>query len=102
MAERMHERDLRSLDRARMYTIFKPLDAQEALTREQVQAAKRFRTLGRWELAGALWLPALVTVIALDEWGNLPAPIGLGAIALLFFGLLAFALRGDRILKRLK
>ena len=30
----LHESDLRSLDRARMYTIFQPLDANEALTRE--------------------------------------------------------------------
>lgn len=98
----MQERDLRSLDRARMYTIFKPLDADEALTREQVLAARRFRTLGRWELAGAIWLPALVIIISLDQWGDFPVPIGLTAIALTFLGLLAFALRGDRILRRLK
>lgn len=102
MAERMHERDLRSLDRVRLYTIFKPLDAGEPLTREQVLAAKRFRTLGRWELAGALWLPALVVIMTLDQWTHVPTPIGLSAIALTFLGLLAFALHGDRILRRLK
>lgn len=96
------EADLRSLDRARMYTIFKPLDADEALTREQLLAAKRFRTLGRWELAGALWLPALVVIMTLVQWADLPAPLGLSAIGLTFFGLLAFALRGDSILRRLK
>ncbi len=102
MTRQTREADLRSLDRARLYTIFTPLDADEALTREQVLAAKRFRSLGRWELAGALWLPLLVLIMLLDEWGDVPAPIGLTAIVLTFFGLLAFALRGDRILGRLK
>ena len=100
--ESLRESDLRSLDRARMYTIFRPLDASETLPREQLLAARRFRTLGRWEAAGALWLPVFVTVVTLDQWGHVPAPIGLGAIALAFLGLLAFALRGERILKRLK
>ena len=85
-----------------MYTIFKPLDADEALPREQVLAAKRFRTLGRWEVAGAVWLPLFVIILWLDQWGDLPAPIGLSAIGLTFLALLAFALGGDRLLRRLK
>lgn len=98
----LHESDLRSLDRARMYTIFRPLDANEALPREQLLAARRFRSLGRWELAGAMWLPVFVTILVLDQWGDVPAPVGLTAIVLAFFGLLAFALKGERVFKRLK
>ena len=98
----LRESDLRSLDRARMYTIFRPLDVNEQLPREQLLAARRFRSLGRWELAGAIWLPLFVTILTLDQWGDVPASIGLSAIVLAFVGLLAFALRGERILKRLK
>lgn len=98
----VRESDLRSLERARMYTIFKPLDASERLPREQLLAARRFRSLGRWEAAGALWLPVFVTILTLDQWGHVPAILGLGAIALAFLGLLAFALRGERIFSRLK
>jgi len=89
------ESDLRSLDRARMYTIFKPLDADERLTREQLLAAKRFRSVGRWELAGAIWLPSLVVVMVLGEWLNAPPPLALAAVGLTFLALLGFALAGD-------
>jgi len=99
MATARSESDLRSLDRARMYTIFKPLDADERLTREQVMAAKRFRSVGRWELAGAIWLPSLVAIMVLGQWTNAPAPMALAAVALTFLALLAFALLGDRRLR---
>ena len=98
----LHESDLRSLERARLHTIFKPLDAEESLPREQLLAAKRFRTLGRWEIAGAIWLPLLVVNLVLDQWADIPAPVGLSVIALTFLGLVAFGLKGDRILRRLK
>ena len=92
----LHESDLRSLDRARMYTIFQPLDADERLTREQVLAAKRFRTLGRWELAGAVWLPLLVVIMVVGGWVHVPSGVSLGAVGLSFLALLGFALAGDR------
>ena len=82
-----------------MYTIFKPLDAEERLTREQVLAAKRFRSVGRWELAGAVWLPSLVVVMVLGQWANAPAPMALAAVGLTFLGLLGFALAGDHRLR---
>ncbi len=93
------ESDLRSLDRARMHTIFKPLDAEERLPREQVLAAKRFRSVGRWEFAGAVWLPSLVVVMVLGQWANAPAPMALAAVGLTFLGLLGFALAGDHRLR---
>src|SRR5215472_4558256 len=101
MAAARSESDLRSLDRARMYTIFKPLDTEEPLTREQVLAAKRFRTLGRWELAGAIWLPLLVVIMTVGGWTHLPSAVSLGAVVFSFLALLTFAVAGDRF-RRLK
>ena len=99
MAGARSETDLRSLDRARMYTIFKPLDADDRLTREQFLAAKRFRTLGRWELAGAIWLPLLVVIMLVGGWTHLPSGLSLGAVGLSFLGLVGYALVGDRIVR---
>lgn len=82
-----------------MYTIFQPLDTEERLPREQMLAAKRFRTVGRWELAGAIWLPSLIAVTVVGQWVNAPAPMALAAVALTFVGLLAFALVGNRRLR---
>ena len=49
-----------------------------------------------------MWLPAFVTILTLDQWGNLPASIGLSAIGVLFLGLLGFAMHGERVFRRLK
>jgi len=92
----VRESDLRSLERPRMYSIFAPLDADEPLPREQLLAGRRYRNVGRWELAGALWLPALVLVLSLAAWRQLPAPLAAAMVASTFGGLLAFALAGDR------
>jgi hypothetical protein len=48
-----------------MYSIFAPLDADERLPRELIMEAKRHRTLGRRELAAALWLPAVFLILAI-------------------------------------
>jgi hypothetical protein len=64
----LRESDLRSLERARMYEIFSPLDTDEPLPRELVLAAKRFRSVGRWELAGAAWLPSLLLILVVGGW----------------------------------
>ena len=58
------ERELRSLDRRSMYSIFAPLDADERLPRELILEGKRHRIIGRRELAGALWLPTLFLIVA--------------------------------------
>ena len=92
----MRESDLRSLERARMYSIFAPLDADEPLPREQLLAGRRYRNVGRWELAGALWLPALVLVLSLAAWRQLPAALAAAMVASTFGGLVAFALAGGR------
>ena len=97
MAAARSESDLRSLDRARMYTIFKPLDVDDRLTREQFLAAKRFRTLGRWELAGAIWLPLLVAIMVVGSWIRLPSGVALAAVVVSFLALLGYAVLGDRL-----
>lgn len=94
--EPLRESDLRSLERARMYTIFAPLDVDERLPRELILAGRRYRTLGRWELSGAIWLPALVAIITLATWVRLPGFVVLGAAALTFAGLVAYAMAGGR------
>jgi hypothetical protein len=99
---------LRSLERKRMETIFAPLDPNEALPRELLQerptggalflglVGGRYGRLGRRELAGALWLPALVAVLFLAGWSNVGATMTLGMIGLLLLGLIVFAISGER------
>jgi hypothetical protein len=61
---------MRSLDRRRLYEIFAPLDADERLPRELLIEGRRFRSVGRRELAGFLWLPALlVSITAVGQFG---------------------------------
>ena len=92
----------RSLERKSMETIFAPLDPDERLPRELLQERRRLgffaiplgRTLGRRELAGALWLPAFAAVLVLAGWVNITGPIVLGFIALLLAGFVAFAVSG--------
>jgi len=77
-----------------MYSIFAPLDPEERLPRELLLEAKRHRSVGRRELAGALWLPALALVMTAGV--HLGAGITLAAIAVLFVGLSVFALSDKR------
>jgi hypothetical protein len=88
--------ELRSLERRSMYAIFAPLDTEERLPRELLLEGKRHRAVGRRELAGALWLPAVSLIVFLAAWGNAGAPAALGAIAATFGGFSAFALFGER------
>ena len=90
------ERDLRSLERRSMYSIFAPLDANERLPRELLMEAKRHKTLGRRELAGALWLPALFLMVAMISWARVNALAAFSVIALLYAGFWAFVLFGER------
>ena len=79
-----------------METIFAPLDDHEPLPRELIQEARRYRVLGRRELAGALWLPAFALVLVLAGWMNVNGPIVLGALALLLAAFVLFAVSGRR------
>ncbi len=96
MARRLEERDLRSLDRRSMYSIFAPLDPNERLPRELLMEARRYRSLGRRELAGALWLPAVWAILSVGGWITGDLLVVLGVIALVYAAFWLFALAGDR------
>ena len=60
---------MRSLERRSMYSIFHPLDPNERLPRELILEGRRHRLMDmrHLELAGALYLPALIaSIIALS------------------------------------
>jgi hypothetical protein len=86
----------RSLERQGMKKIFAPLNANERLPRELLKDARRYETLGRRELAGALWLPALVAVVFLAGWSDVGTNITLGAAGLLLLGFVVVAVTGER------
>jgi hypothetical protein len=79
-----------------MYSIFAPLDEEERLPRELILEGKRHKAVGRRELAGAMWLPAIFVIIVLAGWGKLDAVAAFVAIAAAFVGLWAFVLAGTR------
>jgi hypothetical protein len=91
------ESDLRSLERRSMYSIFAPLDPDERLPRELLLEGRHGRPVGRRELAGILWLPALCLVLFLSAWAKLDALAALAMISAAFGGLLALAMSGDRL-----
>ncbi len=93
---RSRESDLRSLERKSMYSIFAPLDEDERLPRELLLEGRRYRSLGRRELAGALWLPALVIVLALAARVRVNTAAALILVAMLFVGSAVFAFSGRR------
>jgi hypothetical protein len=92
----VRESDLRSLERPRMYRIFAPLDADEPLPRELLLAGRRYRSIGRWELAGALWLPALALILTVGGWSGMPPGLVIGLLALTLGGLVLYAAAGGR------
>jgi hypothetical protein len=96
MRSGIRDGDLRSLDRRRMYEIFSPLDADERLPRELLLEGRRFRSLGRREAAGVLWLPSLLLTITAVKWmgGSGLAAVGAAGGALVALGI--FARSGKR------
>jgi len=79
-----------------MYEIFAPLDDKEPLPRELLIEARRHRELGRREVAGLLWLPALAALLYVASLTDMSAAVGLGLAALLLLGLIVFAVSGER------
>jgi hypothetical protein len=94
MRTELREADMRSLDRRRMYEIFAPLDANERLPRELLLEGRRFRSLGRREAAGVLWLPLLLASLTAAGWLGLGAPAAVGSAAAVLVGLSLFAKTG--------
>ena len=79
-----------------MYSIFAPLDPEERLPREMLIESRRYRSLGRRELAGALWLPALCALLALSGTVTSSGLVVLAAISVMYAGFWAFVLLGRR------
>lgn len=92
----MREHDLRSLDRGTTYSIFTPLDDGERLPREMVQEGKRYGSIGRRELAGAMWLPALLLLLTVGAAEHLSAEMMISVVAVTFVGFVLFAVSGKR------
>ena len=86
MGGRKEERDLRSLDRKRMESIFKPLDADEppagggsGFSRRNVLTGPLAPALDdpAWKtLLSWLWLPALAVFLTLVVWLRIPPVAG--------------------------
>ena len=96
MSAELREADMRSLDRRRLYEIFAPLDADERLPRELLLEGRRFRSLGRREAAGVLWLPSLLLALTGVTWMGWSGSAAIGAGAAVLVGLGLFALSGKR------
>lgn len=90
---RLELRDLRSLDRRSMYSIFHPLDPTERLPRELIFEARRYRFLEKRALltwVGVLYLPALLlTVVVLGSF-SFGAVTAFGIAGLVLLGVYVF------------
>ena len=93
MRRRLELRDLRSLERRSMYSIFHPLDPNERLPRELILEGRRYRFLEKRKVltwVGVLYLPALMlTVVVLGSF-NLGALVAFGAAGLGLVGVYLF------------
>ena len=86
MPRRLELRDLRSLERPSMYSIFHPLDPNERLPRELLLESRRHRLVGRPEVAAALWLPTLWVILLATGWMNAGTMTVLGVVTVAFAG----------------
>ena len=80
-----------------MYSIFRPLNPEEPLTRELVREAKRQRyfSVKRMEIAGYLYLPVLMlTVLGVNAVHAGPL-VGFSAAGVLLIGFFVYAMIGE-------
>jgi hypothetical protein len=79
-----------------MYSIFHPLDASERLPRELILEGDRHRLMDirRLELAGALYLPALMLALLVMGSVGVSPLVAFGVAGLLLAGFLLYALSG--------
>lgn len=96
MRTQIREADMRSLDRRRLYEIFAPLDPDERLPRELLMEQRRFRSVGRREVAGLLWLPSLLVSLTILSWMGGGGLAAVGLAGALFASLWWFAQSGKR------
>jgi hypothetical protein len=92
LRQRLELRDLRSLERRSMYSIFHPLDVNERLPRELLLEGRRYRwlELRHLEIFGFLYLPAVIlTVVVLGSF-SMAVAFAVGGLSLL--GVFAYVL----------
>src|SRR6478752_6521401 len=92
MRRRLELRDLRSLERKSMYSIFRPLDPEERLPRELILEGRRHRLIGirHLELIGALYLPALIVVVLVIGSAHLNPLLAFAVAGVLFAAVFGF------------
>lgn len=96
MGRRLELRDLRSLERRSLHSIFHRLDAKERLPRELIAEGKRHRATGvRYiEVIGALYLPLLILVVVVLGSIGVNMLVAFGVSGLLLIGFFIYALAG--------
>ena len=94
--EPLRESDLRSLERRRMYTIFRPLDADEPLPREKLVEGRRhlMGEVRRLEVAAALYLPALFLAVYVMGSAGVAPLIAFGVAGVMFVAFFAWVVSG--------
>jgi hypothetical protein len=93
----LEERDLRSLQRRSMYSIFGKLDPEEPLPRELLVEAHRHRyfSIKRMEVAAYLYLPALILVLIVMFSLDVNALVAFGVAGALLAGFFIYAMIGE-------
>lgn len=94
MKKRLELRDLRSLERRSMYSIFHPLDPEERLPRELIREGWRQRRLDirHIELVAALYIPAMIAALLVMGSLGIAAPVAFGVAGAMLLGFVLFAL----------
>ncbi len=93
MRRRLELRDLRSLERRSMYSIFHPLDPDERLPRELILEKRKRPGLHFIELAALAYLPGLILTIVLMGSLGINMAIAFAVAGLLLAGFFLYAIR---------
>lgn len=96
MRRRLELRDLRSLERRSMYSIFHPLDPNERLPRELILEGRRYRffDLRFMELLGFGYLPALFLGVVLLTSAGVQPLVAFGIAGVVFLAVFVYIARG--------
>src|SRR5437762_13997219 len=94
MGRHLQERDLRSLERRSMYSIFHPLDVDEPLPCELIQEGWRQRMceIRVLEVTGALYLPVMMVVMIVLCSMHVNPNVGFVAMVALLVSFLIYVL----------
>jgi hypothetical protein len=96
LRQRLELRDLRSLERRSMYSIFHPLDVNERLPRELLLEGRRYRwlELRHLEIFGFLYLPAIILTVVVV--GSFSMAVAFAVASLSLVGVFAYVLSAKR------